>query len=78
MVYILQCVDGSKVLYVVIYGIYTPLLRPQVDDWQKSATQIFQVIHAAIQNLLGVLNHARLDRHFCFPAASHYPDGYQQ
>ena len=28
--------------------------------------------HGAIQCLFGVLNHAWLDRHYCFPAASHY------
>ena len=32
----------------------------------------------AIQCLLGVLNHTRLDRCYCFPAASHYPDGCRQ
>ena len=31
-----------------------------------------------LQCLLGVWNHARLDRRYCFPGASHYPDGCQQ
>ena len=51
--------------------------RTQYQHNSQSVAQIFQVVCAAIECLLGVLNHAWLDRHYCFLAASqHYPDGY--
>ena len=44
----------------------------------QSVSQIFLVIRAATQCLLGVLNHTWLDRHYCLLTASHYPDRWRR
>ena len=41
----------------------------------KASHKFLNFIRVAIVGLLGVWNHAGLDRCYCFPKANHYPDG---
>ena len=58
----------------VLYSVLTVLPRHN----SQNVSQIFLVIRAVTQCLLGVLNHAWVDRRYCFPTASYYPDGWRR